>query len=176
MMNVGTPDQAFAFSRLPNDGIGLARLEFIINRQIGIHLRALLEFDTLPEPLKTEVAEAVAAYPSPRDYFSCDVTGAPHAGPSSVGLQSWKRAPRLCHRCMTRYCYPAASRPAPRRRTVPPTSTVPPNAGRHGLTGPSASPIHCVGSPGTLAPTFRASGRFGSGPRQHVLLAASGRP
>ena len=69
MMNVGTPDQAFAFSRLPNAGIGLARLEFIINRQIGIHPKALLEFDTLPEPLKAEVAEAVAAYPSPRDYF-----------------------------------------------------------------------------------------------------------
>ena len=39
MMNVGTPDQAFAFSRIPNAGIGLARLEFIINRQIGIHPR-----------------------------------------------------------------------------------------------------------------------------------------
>ena len=69
MMNVGTPDQAFAFSRLPNAGVGLARLEFVINRQIGIHPKALLEFDTLPEPFKTEVAEAVAAYPSPRDYF-----------------------------------------------------------------------------------------------------------
>jgi pyruvate,water dikinase len=69
MMNVGTPDQAFAFSRLPNAGIGLARLEFIINRQIGIHPKALLEFHTLPEPLRAEVAEAVAAYPSPRDYF-----------------------------------------------------------------------------------------------------------
>jgi pyruvate,water dikinase len=69
MMNVGTPDQAFAFSRLPNAGIGLARLEFIINRQIGIHPKALLEFDTLPEPLRTQVGEAVAAYPSPRDYF-----------------------------------------------------------------------------------------------------------
>jgi pyruvate, water dikinase len=69
MMNVGTPDQAFAFSRLPNAGIGLARLEFIINRQIGIHPKALLEFDTLSEPLKAEIAEAVVAYPSPRDYF-----------------------------------------------------------------------------------------------------------
>jgi pyruvate,water dikinase len=69
MMNVGTPDQAFAFSRLPNAGIGLARLEFIINRQIGIHPKALLGFDALPEPLKTQVAAAVAAYPSPRDYF-----------------------------------------------------------------------------------------------------------
>ena len=47
MMNVGTPDQAFAFSRLPNAGIGLARLEFIINRQIGIHPKALLDLDPL---------------------------------------------------------------------------------------------------------------------------------
>ncbi|MGV9193798.1 phosphoenolpyruvate synthase [Microbacterium sp. MC2] len=69
MMNVGTPDQAFAFAKLPHRGVGLARLEFIINRQIGIHPRALLEYDTLPEPLKTEVAERIAAYPSPRDYF-----------------------------------------------------------------------------------------------------------
>jgi pyruvate, water dikinase len=69
MMNVGTPDQAFAFSRLPNAGVGLARLEFIINRQIGIHPKALLELDRLEEPLKGQVAEAVAAYPSPRDFF-----------------------------------------------------------------------------------------------------------
>jgi pyruvate, water dikinase len=69
MMNVGTPDQAFAFSRLPNAGVGLARLEFIINRQIGIHPKALLDLDHLEEPLKGKVTEAVAAYPSPRDFF-----------------------------------------------------------------------------------------------------------
>ena len=69
MMNVGTPDQAFAFSRLPNAGVGLARLEFIINRQIGIHPKALLELDQLAEPLKGQVADAVAAYPSPREFF-----------------------------------------------------------------------------------------------------------
>jgi pyruvate,water dikinase len=69
MMNVGTPDQAFAFSRLPHAGIGLARLEFIINRQIGIHPKALLDLDRLQEPLRSQIAEAVAAYPTPRDYF-----------------------------------------------------------------------------------------------------------
>ncbi len=69
MMNVGTPDQAFAFSRLPNHGVGLARLEFIINRQIGIHPKALLEFDQLTGSLRDEIAAAVAAYDSPRDYF-----------------------------------------------------------------------------------------------------------
>jgi pyruvate,water dikinase len=69
MMNVGTPDQAFAFSRLPHAGIGLARLEFIINRQIGIHPKALLDLDTLEGPLQAQIAAQVAAYPSPRDYF-----------------------------------------------------------------------------------------------------------
>ncbi|HWT33716.1 MAG TPA: phosphoenolpyruvate synthase [Microbacterium sp.] len=69
MMNVGTPDQAFSFSRLPHRGVGLARLEFIINRQIGIHPRALLEFDSLPDELREDVAARIAAYPSPRDYF-----------------------------------------------------------------------------------------------------------
>ena len=69
MMNVGTPDQAFAFSKLPNRGVGLARLEFIINRQIGIHPRALLDYASLPETLRAQVRERIAAYPSPRDYF-----------------------------------------------------------------------------------------------------------
>jgi pyruvate, water dikinase len=69
MMNVGTPEQAFAFSRIPNAGVGLARLEFIINRQIGIHPKALLDFDTLDTPLREQIAEAIAAYPSPRDFF-----------------------------------------------------------------------------------------------------------
>ena len=69
MMNVGTPDQAFAFSRLPNHGVGLARLEFIINRQIGIHPKALLDFDQLTGSLRDQIAAAVAAYDSPRDYF-----------------------------------------------------------------------------------------------------------
>ncbi|MFE5339791.1 phosphoenolpyruvate synthase [Isoptericola sp. NPDC056578] len=69
MMNVGTPDQAFSFARLPNHGVGLARLEFIINRQIGIHPRALLDADDLPAELRDEVANRVAAYPTPREYF-----------------------------------------------------------------------------------------------------------
>ncbi|MGP5007542.1 phosphoenolpyruvate synthase [Brachybacterium tyrofermentans] len=72
MMNVGTPAQAFAFSRLPNAGVGLARLEFIVNRQIGVHPRALLELDRLntEEPeVAAQVRAQVAAYASPRDYF-----------------------------------------------------------------------------------------------------------
>jgi pyruvate,water dikinase len=66
---VGVPDQAFTLAQLPNRGVGLARLEFIINRAIGIHPRALADFDSLAEPLKSEVAQRTAAYPSPRDFF-----------------------------------------------------------------------------------------------------------
>ena len=69
MMNVGTPDQAFAFSRLPHAGVGLARLEFIINRQIGIHPRALLELDRLDGALAEDIRERTAAYPSAEEYF-----------------------------------------------------------------------------------------------------------
>ncbi|WP_299302126.1 phosphoenolpyruvate synthase [uncultured Brachybacterium sp.] len=72
MMNVGNPEQAFSFSRLPNAGVGLARLEFIINRQVGIHPRALLELDRLErdEPeIAATVRSRIAAYDSPRDYF-----------------------------------------------------------------------------------------------------------
>jgi len=69
MMNVGKPEQAFAFSRLPNAGVGLARLEFIINRQIGIHPKALLEVDRLPADLADQVRRLTAAYASPRDFF-----------------------------------------------------------------------------------------------------------
>jgi pyruvate,water dikinase len=69
MMNVGTPEQAFAFSRIPNAGVGLARLEFIINRQIGIHPKALLELDRLDEPLQEKIKAMIAGYAGPREYF-----------------------------------------------------------------------------------------------------------
>ncbi|MDE9365251.1 phosphoenolpyruvate synthase [Luteipulveratus sp. YIM 133132] len=72
MMNVGTPDQAFEFSRLPHHGIGLARLEFIINRQIGIHPKALLDLQagrTLDPGLTSQIEALTAAYDSPREFF-----------------------------------------------------------------------------------------------------------
>ena len=69
MMNVGNPDRAFAFASLPHRGVGLARLEFIINRMIGIHPRALLEYATLADDLKATIAPLIAAYPSPREFF-----------------------------------------------------------------------------------------------------------
>ncbi|MEI5676096.1 MULTISPECIES: phosphoenolpyruvate synthase [unclassified Nocardioides] len=73
MMNVGTPEQAFAFSRLPNKGVGLARLEFIINRQIGIHPKALLDLaadpTALDDGLRADIEETIAAYDGPREFF-----------------------------------------------------------------------------------------------------------
>ncbi|HSG60908.1 MAG TPA: phosphoenolpyruvate synthase [Pseudomonadales bacterium] len=69
MMNVGNPDRAFGFRALPNDGVGLARLEFIINRMIGVHPRALLDFDTLPADVRRSVERRIGGYASPRDYY-----------------------------------------------------------------------------------------------------------
>lgn len=69
MMNVGAPERAFSFSQLPHHGVGLARLEFIINHQVGVHPRALLERDGLPERLRRRVDDRISAYASPREYF-----------------------------------------------------------------------------------------------------------
>ncbi|QZA79327.1 phosphoenolpyruvate synthase [Deefgea tanakiae] len=69
MMNVGNPELAFDFCQLPNDGVGLARLEFIINRMIGIHPKALLAYPNLAEPLKSQVEERIAGYRSAIDFY-----------------------------------------------------------------------------------------------------------
>jgi len=70
MMNVATPDSAFTFAAIPNDGVGLARLEFIINNAIGIHPNALLNFESLTDKkLKQTIAEKIAAYDSPTDFY-----------------------------------------------------------------------------------------------------------
>jgi len=69
MMNVGTPEQAFDFASLPHRGVGLARLEFIVNRQIGIHPQALLELDKQPADVRRIIDTMISAYPSPLDYF-----------------------------------------------------------------------------------------------------------
>ncbi|MGS0680179.1 phosphoenolpyruvate synthase [Shewanella sp. 125m-7] len=68
-MNVGNPDRAFDFARLPNEGVGLARLEFIINRMIGIHPKALLEFNDQTAELQQEIHEMIAGYESPVEYY-----------------------------------------------------------------------------------------------------------
>ncbi len=69
MMNVGNPDRAFAFAALPHRGVGLARLEFIINRMIGVHPRALLEFDSQDPALKQSIRQRIAGYGDPVSYF-----------------------------------------------------------------------------------------------------------
>ena len=69
MQNVGNPDRAFTFAQLPHEGIGLARLEFIINRMIGVHPKALLEYDKQTPELKEIIDEYMAGYDSPTDFF-----------------------------------------------------------------------------------------------------------
>ncbi|HSH57627.1 MAG TPA: phosphoenolpyruvate synthase, partial [Halomonas sp.] len=69
MMNVGNPDRAFGFASLPNAGVGLARLEFIINRMIGVHPKALLDYDTLPEELQQTIELRTAGYNSPVEFY-----------------------------------------------------------------------------------------------------------
>ncbi|MBS0388120.1 MAG: phosphoenolpyruvate synthase [Proteobacteria bacterium] len=69
MMNVGNPDRAFGFAGLPHRGVGLARLEFIINRMIGVHPRALLELATLEPALQQQIRTLMAGYDDPVRYF-----------------------------------------------------------------------------------------------------------
>ena len=69
MMNVGNPDRAFGFAQIPNEGVGLARLEFIINRMIGVHPKALLNMNTLPREIVQAIQERMAGYASPIDFY-----------------------------------------------------------------------------------------------------------
>jgi pyruvate, water dikinase len=69
MMNVGNPDRAFDFAAIPNHGVGLARLEFIINRMIGVHPRALLEFERLDSELKEQIRAQMAGYDDPVGFY-----------------------------------------------------------------------------------------------------------
>src|SRR5262249_27819836 len=69
MMNVGNPDRAFDFAAIPHQGVGLARLEFIINRMIGVHPRALLDFERLDSELQQQIREQMAGYPDPVTFY-----------------------------------------------------------------------------------------------------------
>lgn len=69
MQNVGNPDRAFTFAQLPHEGIGLARLEFIINRMIGVHPKALIEYEQQSTDVKAIIDEYSAGYASPTDFF-----------------------------------------------------------------------------------------------------------
>lgn len=69
MMNVGNPDRAFDFANIPNNGVGLARIEFIINRMIGVHPQALLEYDQLSDDIRAAVDDQMAGYPDPVGFY-----------------------------------------------------------------------------------------------------------
>ncbi len=69
MMNVGNPDMAFSFAKIPNSGVGLARLEFVINNMIGIHPKAILNIDNMPKDMQEEITERAKGYASPRQFY-----------------------------------------------------------------------------------------------------------
>ncbi|MCB1722402.1 MAG: phosphoenolpyruvate synthase [Gammaproteobacteria bacterium] len=69
MMNVGNPERAFSFAQIPNAGVGLARLEFIINNMVGIHPQALLQLKRVPADVRADIEDRIAAYGDPREYF-----------------------------------------------------------------------------------------------------------
>ena len=87
MMNVGNPDRAFDFACLPNEGVGLARLEFIINRMIGVHPRALLEFDKQSLELQAEIREMMAGYEDPIEFYIGKLT----EGISTLAAAFWPK-------------------------------------------------------------------------------------
>jgi pyruvate,water dikinase len=87
MMNVGNPELAFEFRRLPNEGVGLARLEFIINRNVGIHPKALLDYDTQPPELREEIRRRVVAYADPVEYYVSKVA----EGVSTIAAAFWPK-------------------------------------------------------------------------------------
>lgn len=87
MMNIGNPDRAFDFACLPNEGVGLARLEFIINRMIGVHPKALLEFDQQEPAIQEEISRLTKGYDSPREYYVARLT----EGIATLGAAFWPK-------------------------------------------------------------------------------------
>lgn len=87
MMNVGNPDRAFDFARLPNEGVGLARLEFIINRMIGVHPKALLEFSQQDAALQDEIRSLMHGYDDPVEFYVGRLT----EGISTLGAAFWPK-------------------------------------------------------------------------------------
>ncbi|WBF43495.1 phosphoenolpyruvate synthase [Serratia rubidaea] len=87
MMNVGNPDRAFDFACLPNEGVGLARLEFIINRMIGVHPRALLEFDQQTPELQAEIRGMMQGYDDPVEFY----VGRLVEGIATLGAAFWPK-------------------------------------------------------------------------------------
>ena len=69
MMNVGNPDMAFGFAQIPNDGVGLARLEFVINNMVGIHPKAILNVDAMPSAIQAVIKNRARGYASPKQFY-----------------------------------------------------------------------------------------------------------
>jgi pyruvate,water dikinase len=69
MMNVGNPDMAFGFAKTPNDGVGLARLEFVINNMVGIHPKAILNVDAMPTAVKATIKNRTRGYANPKQFY-----------------------------------------------------------------------------------------------------------
>ncbi len=69
MMNVGNPDMAFTFAQTPNDGVGLARLEFVINNMIGIHPKAILNYSAMPQDIQKQIAHRARGYKDPKQFY-----------------------------------------------------------------------------------------------------------
>ncbi|MGB5082122.1 MAG: phosphoenolpyruvate synthase [Burkholderiales bacterium] len=86
-MNIGNPELAFDFQALPNWGVGLARLEFVINNMIGVHPKAVLEYPNLPEPLKREVEHVARGYRDPRAFFVEKLT----EGVATIAAAFWPK-------------------------------------------------------------------------------------
>jgi pyruvate,water dikinase len=87
MMNVGNPQLAFDFQALPNAGVGLARLEFIINNNIGVHPKAVLDYPNLDHDLKQAVERLAAGYDSPRAFFEAKLA----EGIATIGAAFWPK-------------------------------------------------------------------------------------
>src|SRR5215510_8279051 len=86
-MNIGNPQLAFDFQALPNAGVGLARLEFVINNMIGVHPKAVLDHPNLPGDLKAEVERAARGYASPRAFFVEKLT----EGVATIAAAFWPK-------------------------------------------------------------------------------------
>jgi len=87
MMNVGNPDLAFSFAQLPNEGVGLARLEFVINNMIGVHPRAVLEYEKVRDSVREEVERRARGYANPRDFYIDKLA----EGIATIGAAFWPK-------------------------------------------------------------------------------------
>jgi pyruvate, water dikinase len=87
MMNVGNPELAFEFCKLPNEGVGLARLEFIIARNVAVHPKALLNFDAQPADLKEDISRRIGGYASPTEFYVAKIA----EGVATIAAAFWPK-------------------------------------------------------------------------------------